>query len=293
MDYKKLEATKEEIRERYPEIKFPDVKTVPLFYGRKTMNRFENRNAIVGVFDDEEFPYTTATDQYKVVTHEEALMMLEKGLKELAVKHPEFGVPNIRPTMLESNGNPCAKMMTRVAFPDVPIDKKEVKVGDLLEPEVRMFNSYDLGWDYGLGGWAKRLSCTNGCFSTEMFTNVRKKHRLNLDVPAIVAQLTYGLGQYSKQINLWKKWSKTTLPEAEFDNLFEKLPFGETHREEIKALPEATTKETINDWVLTGSVNVWNLHNIVTQFLTHKVASEFVRMDKTMKVGRLFRKLYH
>lgn len=276
--WEERKAVREKVRGMYPEVPFPTVYSAPLHYGTRNLTKVQDRVAVVGVYQNEETVYDIVSDQYLIVDHEEVLNRTHSMLKECV----EFGEPNIVITLPE-NG---ARMNCLITFSNI-----EHKVnGDKVMPRLAIRNSYNRKWEFMMKMEAWRKVCSNGLHAWKSILNKRGKHRLCLDVKDMISELKEGMDQFSEQIGLWTKWARKELNESEFAEIWDVLPFGERHREEIKALPEAATKSTLNGMLMSGdkTVNMWDFHSIVTQFLTHEVDSEVVRVDKTEKVGRVF-----
>ena len=78
--------------------------------------------------------FNMVTEEYKLVTHEETLGLVDEAL----ANHPELG-EYTRTISLPDGG---ARMRANYVFGDVDY----VVDGDILHPELTAFNSYDGGW---------------------------------------------------------------------------------------------------------------------------------------------------
>ena len=79
----------------------------------------------------------------------------------------------------------------------------------------------------------------------------------------------------------------------EFEKVWEGLPFGTRQREEIRALPMTGSQQTLDQWIREESVNVWNLHSVLTQYVTHNIESPLVREDKGEVIAKTFERLFN
>lgn len=274
----------QEVRERYPEVPFPNIYQSPLFYGKQGNKLVDGRTAIVGWTRDaetgevHEIPFSFPTKQYKLVRHETAIKTLELSLKDLP---DHFGNPSVVPFVYD-NGS---KLSCRVRFPDIEVD---IKQGDLVNPQVNMFNSYDMQKMFGIDIEAYQLVCSNGMKVLKAIEGMKQRHVPQLDVESIVGMITEGLERFDLQTGLWKRYADKQLEGDLFADMWEAIPFGSRHKDKILELEHEQTGETLQAWMDQGSVNAWNFHNVLTQFLTHEVESETVRNEKLDQVESLF-----
>lgn len=268
-----------DVRKRYPDVTFPDVYRSPLWYGRSGAIPIKGACAIIGSVGDKEHVYANAaSDQYKIVTHEETLYQMERSL----VGVDDFGKPKIKGVSMFDDG---AQMCARVEFPECQL---EIKGGKNVSPRVDTWNSYDLSKMYGLSWGAVEQVCTNGMVAYHMKSVITGKHRQNLDIRRDTAILAKGMMEFSGQVDEWKKWGSINLAPPEVTTFMEALPFGTRHSEKIMALPQTGSGVTVESMLKKGKVNLWELHSIITQFLTHDIESEMVRVKKGEEVAKAF-----
>jgi hypothetical protein len=113
---------------------------------------------------------------------------------------------------------------------------------------------------------------------------------LNLEVTSEVLGIPEGMDEFADQVGIWQDWAKKAIAKEEAEVLMDALPFGARHQEEILALPQAGTGDTMQEWLNSGSVNVYDMDGIYTEFLTHEVDSEMVRVSKGEDIARIFHK---
>lgn len=291
-EMKRVQDVRADVRERYPETKFPDVYKEPIWIGRQRddIELQQDSVAICGSYcpdQTDRIRYAYASNQYKIVTHEEAVLSIETALKDM----PEFGQPEIQVSLL----NTGALMRTIVTFPEA---KYEVRDGEPVNPQTNLFNSYDLSKRLLSQFGARELVCLNGLIAFKVRASIGQKHRLNIDVGYITSEITSGMAQFSEQVGLWSSWAKKELKEPEWIKVWDALPFGgkknklgeETgrYREQLLDYPRKLDRKTIRGMLTDGSVNVWDAHSIVTQFISHEIDSENVQIEKTREVARVF-----
>ena len=269
---------KADIQERY-DIEFPNVWTEPIWAGRsmEEIQLIDKRKAVIGEFAEQRECYSVVSDQYKVASHEEGIHFLEQALEKVQ----EYGEPVIRPTMWKNGG----AMKVEVTFPEVLY---EVRKGDALNPKVILKNSYDTTQAFSVVFGALQQVCTNGLHAFKVQAALKGKHTQSLDVSSIVKNISTGMEKFSEQVGLWKTWAEKQLKKEEWETLFEALPFSDKQKEKIVELPITGRDTTINAMTLKGTVNKWDAHSAVTQFLTHEVNDSVYREDKAIAVSRIF-----
>jgi hypothetical protein len=291
-EMKRVQDIRADVRERYPTVKFPDVYKEPIWIGR-TRDDIEVQKdsvAICGSLQEDQsdrIRYAYASNQYKIVTHEEAVLSIETALKDM----PEFGQPEIVVSLL----NTGALMRTRVTFPEA---KYEVREGEPVNPQANLFNSYDMSKRLLSQFGARELVCSNGLIAFKVRSSIGQKHRLNIDVGYITSEITSGMQQFSEQVGLWSNWAKKELKEPDWIEVWDALPFGGKknelgeqtgrYREQLLDYPRKLDRKTIRGMLTDGSVNVWDAHSIITQFITHEIESENVQIKTTRDVARIF-----
>lgn len=281
----------EDIRARYPKVPWGNPRKEPVWIGRKKDTAVldadaDGNPAMFAIMhrnpkgEDSRFAYCTS--EYQLVHHEVALWLLEDKLKGM----PEYGTPVIKPCLLQDG----RKMKVIVEFPEV---KYEIRAGDPVSPRLIQKNSYDLQWEFNVNFGARQEVCTNGLIAHKILASMKKKHRQNLDPAFILNTIMTGMSAYSEQIGIWQGWAQTALKEEEVEMAWEKLPFGNEYKEQIKALPSAQHHLTLDEYLRNGSLTVWDFHGLLTQFLSSsQVESELVRLEKTEKVAEVFHKMF-
>lgn len=275
----RLEEIKEDVRSRYPDTPWMDVYSDLVWRGDSptAKTQLHGKQAVVGVDikTGEETTFCVASQQYQIVRPELALHRFENSLKDFE----EYGTPEI--TIKVFGGG--AKWMTEALFPEkVDINGRKVS------PRAFQKNSLDLGWEYSHGAGAYDWICSNGMVAGYLAHMCRKKHRLSLDIDIETAQLTSAMSHMSEQFGIWNTWAKKQLDQAKAETFLTALPISEKQTEEIRALPEHASGETVDSFLRNSKLNVLNLHHIVTQYFTHEVDESVSRLEREEKIGRIF-----
>ena len=282
---RQLQEIKDDVRLRYPDVEWPDVYSTGSFIGdhRDNIERLQDQVAIVGSFQEDRSDrnfYCHASEQYKIAPFEVCVHNLETALMEAELK--EFGHADIQIKTMECG----AVMKATVKFPDIDFT---VRDGDTVKPQAEMYASHDKSKSVASAFGAEQLICTNGLVAFVLQKKISQKHRQNLDVPSITAQLMVGLTEFSEQIGLWKRWAEKELNASEWDTLQEALPFGKEYAEKVLTLPQTSTGNTIRGLLeKNNKINMWDAHSIVTQFVTHEVTADRAQFKYGNEVAAAF-----
>lgn len=285
------------VRDRFPDVRWPNVYSRPAaFVDGSNVIHIDDRVAIVGDtvadrFNGEtqqwvEEPHTAfyafASKQYKIEPHEEALLKMEDVLSGLSKS--EYGRPAVTPVIFGDGG----RMKVTVDFPDVKYEVGKRK--EPLTPRLEMRNSYDLSWEFMIRFGARQMVCSNGLYAHKTLQQISKKHRRNLDVESVVTQITDYMHEFSEQIGWWDKWAQKKLSETGVQEIMTALDFTEKRQEEILALPLiGRGQETLK---VMKEPTLWDVNSAITQFLTHEVESEMVRIEVGERLANVMQSHY-
>lgn len=271
---------REEIRAKYPNVTFPTPVLEPLWYGRRPDTLVQNKYLIID--RDSGTQYAICSDDYGLLEHEEVVNIVEKATHSF----PEYGKPSIEVKALKSGG----RLIATIQFPEVQF---EIAKNDFVNPQIEVFSSYDLGWKYGGRFGAFRKICSNGATVGVIFSKFAKRHLFSLDPSELTISIGTGMILFSDQVQLWTKWAEKNLIAAQYEQLWEALPFSAKERERIEALSEAATKKTLGEEKEKGrEVTYWEAFSTVTQFVTHEIKSEMRRIEILPDVTRVFEKVW-
>ena len=271
------ETQRKEVRNRYKNLVFPDPVLEPIWYGRRPETKIEGKFAIVDQGENETV-FGICSDQYQVVHYEDIISLTEKVFKEVQSKQ---GKIEIMPCIIDQG----RKMRISATMLEA---KYEIKKGDIINPTVTVRTSYDLGWRFSSVFGAFRLICTNGAKAGITFDRFAKKHMQSLEPTMMVDSILKGMELYNAQVAQWKQWTKTKVPELIYTELWTALPFSEGEKEKIEKTVEMGSKNTLEDKKWRDQINLWDLHSVMTQYVTHEVKSEVRKNDLETDIARVF-----
>lgn len=269
----------EEVREKYPEVKFPNPVLEPMWYGRKTPIRITGHKAIVDKNTGVVFSYVT--DAYRLVRYEETLRLAEKALEGTGFK--DF---QLCPMFLSEGG----KMKLSMKFTGQEIN---VSTGDNIIPKVDLFSSYDTKWKLSGMFGAFRLKCKNGMGVWQAFKKFARKHLYTLDMNELSSTISEGMTHFVEQQKMWQEWPQVNIGQELYDSLWEFLPFSSAEKEKVEALPEVVTHLTIPKMIQESNLNLWGLNNVLTQFATHEVKSDIRKVELEPAIAKVMESTYY
>ena len=141
-------------------------------------------------------------------------------------------------------------------------NKKEfqVKKGDIVKMQLRLFNSYNFSCGVGFELRALRLVCTNGLMIPKAVGRFSYRHFENAPVEQLATLIDNVYDNSCDILNLWKTWSN-----AEVDNHKRQLWFDETNE-----ILKKKTAERLTVLALDAST-VWDMFNIYTKYISHEL----------------------
>lgn len=234
--------------------------------------------------EDQDEPIVAAvtSDKYKFVPYEIAVKKFLQFLSSFEV----WGKPSMNIHII---GDGEKISVTAKYLEHIEKIKGKAKVGDTISPTVGFKHSVDLQWPYSVESGAIQLACTNGMVSSKINQTVRKKHRAALDIDEMNATLSQSAEALPEQLAVWNHWADTNLNKVQTEELID-ASFGSRHKEQILTLPETQSQETVEQWMNNDQVNVFDLYSVMTQFVTHDLESDLVRVKQANSVADLFHK---
>lgn len=151
------------------EIKFPVVAVAPVSWGTQNVMEAKGFKAVVN--PDANHVYSIVSDDYRLIKHEEAAIMVEIAIND----NPQLGKYGLN---TEFYGEHDARMMRTYRFTDITT---EIEPGDKVFPELHLFNSYDTVWPFVILLGAFRLVCENGLVVGREFLHLRKRHVFQIE----------------------------------------------------------------------------------------------------------------
>ena len=89
-----------------------------------------------------------------------------------------------------------------------PAHEMAVDVGDHVQLQIMVLNSYDGTWKFMSMLGAVRLACMNGQVVVDAFSTYSAKHTKSLDVDVAVEKLETALEVYEANVKLWQQFAK-------------------------------------------------------------------------------------
>lgn len=232
----------------------PLVKEMDVGYGKKSKWQVsEDHKAIVDVKTQKLFGIHS--DGYRLVQHEEGIVLLQDAIK----KNPEFGKAKYDVKLFDEGRR--AKITARFPEVEFPVTKKP---GDVTNPTLEYFNSYDGGWAEKVILGAYRLVCKNGLVVGKKFFTQSIVHKGESESDRFLEGIDQAMDNFSMQVGLWKEWANRKLSTDEINSGVS--PFSKRQREEILTDVEVDNR-------LRANMTTWIFYNLLTTFITHKVVS--------------------
>jgi hypothetical protein len=267
--------------ELFPDRVFPNVGRSPVWFGRRDKVLAEGRKAIVDFNNDNLF--AIASNEYKLVRHEEIVKQVHDACLEI----PEYGIPEMKISLPYSG----AKMILDVKFPEM---MKDIKVGDTIVPKISVRSSYDLQWKLRSDGGLYRVICSNGAMAPvkgKAYSYINR-HVSSLDLNLMIDTIKEGLILFSEQSELWKKWAEAKISNEVYSEIWEALPFSPAEKGKMEELPETGSKLFLPAALQREELTLWDMHSVVTQFVTHNIESENRKADLEPQVAKVFDNVY-
>lgn len=271
-DIREMERKVEMVREKFPEVPWPNAVMEPVFTGRLEKKLIPGRKAVLDSNSGEVF--SVVSDNYTLVPNEVVVYHICEALGWDQEYDYNFRFPN--------NGG---KFLGTVVLKD-----KNMEVGkeDFVSPSIVFKNSYDSVWKYELLYGAIRWVCANGMIAGTVQERIKQKHRRDVLTTENVQQhvQTY-LDIYADQVNRWKKEQAMKLSKELLDGITKKAAFTEAQWRKIVHLPIIGQEGTLEARVQQNDATVWDLRSAMTQFITHEVKSDIARVDLGVRTDQI------
>ena len=294
MSPEEVNDIKAEIRERIPNVDWPDLSQERVYFAGYDF-------AIPGVLSncvqmpikedhelwehavDGRIPQHVAfcSEQYNFIPYEVATKVFLNYLETFEM----WGKPTVKVHIFNGGSRMKAEATFNEHLEEI---KSQAKVGDTIAPVGGFYHGIGLDWIFRVFAGALRLACTNGMVGHHLNVELGKKHKSTLDIGDMIDALTPTFEQYGEQIEIWNEWGAIEIEAPVVEDLIGRSGFGSKHQEEILALPETSTGETVEEWLRGGKVNVMNLYNVLTQFTSHEIESDMVRVRRGEQIAKAF-----
>lgn len=294
MSPEEVHDIKQEIRERFPDVPWPDLSqerlyvagydfAVPGLVGNAIQQPIDEEHELWEYAVDGKIPNIVAvcSEQYNFVPFEVA----SKQFVDFLDTYDGWGKPKLDFNIIDGG----RKMKATATFNEHrDALKSKAKVGDDICPVGGFYHGIDLDWMFRVWAGAERLVCSNGMVGHHLNLELGKKHKSTLNIEEMIGSLAPTFEEYGNQIEIWSEWGETVIEAGQAEDLILESGFGSKHQAEILALPEQSTGQTVEEWMNGGKVNVMNLYNVLTQFTTHEIESEMVRVRRGEQIAQAF-----
>jgi len=147
----------------------------------------------------------------------------------------------------------------------------EIRKGDVINPELHVFNSYDTSWPFIILLAAFRVICANGLVVCEEYLHLRKRHIYELGQVNVANEIGTALERFGRQARQWEGWTERHLTPRSYSKVLGRMRFGAKATREIenRVLKEAEGFDPDGFPILT----VWGFYNVLTWHITHDSVS--------------------
>ncbi|MFC1863785.1 DUF932 domain-containing protein [Thermodesulfobacteriota bacterium] len=253
------------------EISFPKVVEQPVLWGyHEDSQEADKYKAIVD--DNTKKLYSVVSKDYRLIRHEDAIEEIEKAI----LTCPDLGEHEVKTEFYNDGG----RMQRVYTFVEVAV---QIQDNDLVNPELHLYNSYDVTWPFTVLLGAYRLVCSNGLTIGKTFMQLKKRHTFELEMANCKEQVSTTLDQFNSQTEQWKRWAGRKLTPNISDNVIIKMEFGEKARDEIELRIIQESKDCDDEGF--PMISIWAFYNVLTWYITHRHVSlnHRVEMEKRLR----------
>ena len=99
----------------------------------------------------------------------------------------------------------------------------KIRQGAEVNPELHLFNSYDLTWPFIIHLGALRVVCQNGLVMGQEFLHLRKRHIYELGQINVAEEVGKALERFNQQTQEWKGWTEKKLAPRAYSKVLEAM----------------------------------------------------------------------
>ncbi len=145
--------------------------------------------------------------------------------------------------------------------------KAAIAADDIVNPELHLFNSYDVTWPFTVLLGAFRSVCGNGLVVGKKFLHFKRRHVYELESMGLEEEVETALNRFGNQAEQWRHWAGTRLTEEAFTDIIEAMKFGKKATNLINGHIGNNEPDKAPDF------NLWEFYNVITWYITHHAAS--------------------
>jgi hypothetical protein len=208
-----------------------------------------------------------------LLRHEDAIEQVEAAIQE----NPALGKYEVL-TGFYNNG---ARMRRKYIFPEIEV---AIEQGDMVNPELQLFNSYDTKWPLIVILGAYRLVCTNGLVIGKKYLQLKKRHVFDFDEIDIKEQISTALDRFKLQTYQWKRWANRRLAPNISQKVMKEMKFGKKAMDEIEQRIAQESNGFNNGFPI---ISLWAFYNVITWYISHRAASlnHRVEMERRLRIS--------
>ena len=239
---------------------FPRIIEEPVSWGPPGNTRNAGRyKAIVDANTGKLF--SIVSKGYQLIRHEEAIKKVERALGRTR----DLGCAGIIETGFYNDGG---RMRRTYRFTEISV---EISKGDIVHPELHLFNSYDVTWPFTVLVGAFRFVCGNGLVIGRKFMQLKKRHVFELDRINLEAEISTAMKRLLLQTQEWKRWMNHQLTEPSYNKIMKAMKLGKQATEEVekKFYQETGDRDDSGFPIIT----LWAFFNVLTWFITFRAVS--------------------
>ena len=163
-----------------------------------------------------------------------------------------------------------AKMLRTVSFPAITT---QPRVGDIVEFEIVLRNSYDGSWRYGMSAGARRLICLNGMtLPSGMDVSTSQRHTRKIDTSSESQKISNALDAFQDAEGIWHTWSGLRCTKEDVQELWA----GTLAHSPSPSAPDKVNGRLMDRLIDGWNKESWNLgptpwaaYNVATSWASH------------------------
>ena len=255
-------------------ISFPEVVEQPVTWGYgRNLHQTDRYKAIVDPNAGKLF--SIVSEDYRLIRHEEAIKRIEQAIYEV----PDLGEYKTYTGFYNDGG----RMLRTYRFYE---KMAEIEPDDYINPEIHLFNSYDVTWPFIVTLGAFRVICENGLVVFEDFLRIRKRHVYQVDKLYLEEEISTALERFGLQIEQWEEWAERQLTERTYSRVMKTMEFGKKATQEIEGRMEEEAEDLDDNYF--PVMSMWVFFNILTWYITHRAVSlnHRVDMEKRLRAAK-------
>jgi len=249
---------------------FPNVMEQPVMWGRhREIHQTDEYKAIVNA--DTGKIFSIVSKDYRLIRHEKAIEQAEAAIQG----NPALGKYRVVTGFYNDGG----RMRRKYIFPEIEV---KIQEGDMVNPELQLFNSYDTSWPFIVILGAFRFICTNGLVIGKKYLQLKKRHIFNFDEIDLKKQVSTALNRFELQTNQWKAWASRRLAPSTSKKVMKGMKFGKKALDEIEQRIIQESKGFDDGFPI---ISLWAFYNVLTWYISHRAVSlnHRVEMEKRLR----------